>query len=269
MSGLFKYELRKLSKSKLFYICLGVLFALSLLSIAIDLLMSIAMEDIELSASASDYFSETAISFLVERTNISVIASAINSSSLTMVAAIFIVLFVSEDYRNGAIKNVYGRGNSRANVFIAKYLVSLLAVLLMAFFVIIISTVMGVATFKHVSMPSNFIYNIFVQLLTVCAYHAIFFMLTIVLTKIGLAIVAAILGPSLITLVVAFTDAAISSSSPSTDIELSKYVFTNFCSRLSIVSIPTSEISIMLVIVILITALFAGLSYYFLEKRDV
>ena len=114
MFKLLNFEFRKLIRQKSFYICIAAMLALLVGSAYTTELMTAksGVEDPSLSG----------ISYLME---------AISGSALSAVLAVFIPLFICEDYASGTIRNIITRGFSRLEMFIAKLIAVLAATVLM------------------------------------------------------------------------------------------------------------------------------------------
>ena len=90
MNNLLKFEFRKLFNQKSFYICTGVMLALSFIAMLFNKALA---ENSDLNT--------------VMPTAKSALLSAISSSNFTIICGIFIALFVCTDYDQQTIKNVY------------------------------------------------------------------------------------------------------------------------------------------------------------------
>ena len=110
MFRLLNFEFRKLIRQKSFYICIGVMLAL--------LLFSAYTAELMTSESGIENPELNGTNYLME---------AVSSSALFSVLAVFIPLFVCEDYASGTIRNVITRGFSRFEIFAAKLIAVIFA----------------------------------------------------------------------------------------------------------------------------------------------
>lgn len=181
MGKLFKFEIRKITRQKSFYICFGISLLILVLSAVI---MKIAAND----AGSDAVFSP--VSFTM---------SAITSSSYVMLLGIFTALYCCDDNSNNTLKNIYSRGYSRAKVFFAKYVVSLLASLVVAAAFFLISFILGkVLGNADEAVTGAFTGSVILQLLVIVGYHAVYFSLAMIIGKVGGSVALNIVGPMLV-----------------------------------------------------------------------
>ncbi|MCR5112676.1 MAG: ABC transporter permease subunit [Acholeplasmatales bacterium] len=271
MGNLFKYEFRKIYSSKLFYICLGICVAFIVLNLGLIKLMNLVEPALTEMSEGQEGAAEVELAFVsFNYSAIQSLLTGIGNASITLIGAVFITLYVSEDYRNGVIKNIYGKGYSRANVFIAKYVISLASLLVMSIVSMLLSYLLGFLFFgNEQAAPSNLIYNLLVQLLTVVTYHAVFFAVTMAISKIGIVMVINILGLSLITLVVSLASAGLDSVYDLGSFNINDYWFASFLTNLSNINVSTGDITIMLVANIIYTGASLAIGYVLTQRKDV
>ena len=113
--NLIKYELKRLFKSKGFYILLAVCIGLSIISVLTQNLIYKA--SLETDNPITIYSTAS-------------IKSSFSGSMVMMIAAIFTAIFVTDEYQTGTIKTVMSKGFSKNQIYLSKYLSSLLATLL-------------------------------------------------------------------------------------------------------------------------------------------
>ena len=97
MMNLLRLEFRRLFRAKSFYICLAISLVMIIISAATTKML--------LNMASSEEFGEAFGSMLQTPTSFSLLKSTA-SSSLTMVLAIFLSIFVTEDYTADTIKNI-------------------------------------------------------------------------------------------------------------------------------------------------------------------
>ncbi|MCR5309409.1 MAG: ABC transporter permease [Bacilli bacterium] len=175
MGKLLKFEFAKLIKAKVFYICLFV-------SIAIVFIFGL-VADADSPSVNSLYFFKSFTEF----------------SLITTVIAIPICIFVCEDAQCGAEKTVLGRGVSRSKFFFAKYISSLIAYMLFVLITMAATYIFAIIKFNYY-VDDTLVPFIFLVLLGLFMFHALFFAISTILGKNGFAIAMAILIPTILQL---------------------------------------------------------------------
>lgn len=178
MKNLFSYELRKITRQKSYFICLGImLFIIALGGILIR--------------SASDVLG-------ADLSPVFFTLGGLIDASFVMIAGVFIPIFACDDYANKTVKNIYARGYTRASVFFSKYLVSLIFTLISALccfvFAFLFAEIFGNSKEK---ITGAFFGNIACQLLIVAGLHSVFFSVSMIIGKAGGSIAINLLGPTL------------------------------------------------------------------------
>ena len=203
MMNLLRLEFRRLFRAKSFYICL----AISLVMIVI----SAATTKMLLNMASSEEFGEAFGAMLQTPTSFSLLKSTA-SSSLTMVLAIFLSIFVCEDYTSDTIKNIYAKGHSRDQIFVSKFVSAVAAGLIIILVSALFSFAAGKVLFGKVgSMGKNYVGSVLAELVILLAYATLYFAIAIALKKTGASIAASILGPLLVGLLLSLANAAIKS----------------------------------------------------------
>ena len=201
MNNLLKLEFRRLFRAKSFYICLAITFPMIVLAaftFKFLLLMDVPAEEVE---AMKDMLGS-------EFNSLSVLKSVISYASLPTILAIFVTIFVTDEYANDIIKNVYSKGYSRERIFFSKYLSSLAATLLFFLADAIAAMIVGKVLFGAFgTMGKNYIPALLASLFLLFAYHSLFFLIGISIRKSGGAIALSIIGPKIITLVLGLIDA--------------------------------------------------------------
>lgn len=203
MKNLLSLEFRRLLRAKSFYICLAIAMIMILISAATNKML--------LNIASSEEFGEAFGAVIQAPTSISMLKSTA-SSSLTVILAIFLSIFVTEDYASDTIKNVYAKGFSREEVFFAKYVSTLAATFVFFAVCSLFSFAMGKAIFGEIGKAGeNLVPSLFAILLTVFAYATIYFTVAVCIKKTGAAIAISIIGPIVLTLLLSLGNAAINS----------------------------------------------------------
>ena len=205
MKKLISFEFRKLFKSKYFYIITAI-------SIVFILLSGLTNKAISDALIANGETVQPYSSYLFTKGAL--------GGTYTMFIAIFVALFATEDSTSGTLKNIYAKGYTRSQVYFSKYVVSLIAVLIMSSVTVVFAygysnSIWG----NNLEIVDNVLLIIVGQLLGVITYHAIFFAISTIFGKVGSAIALNIIGPMAVSLVLGLGDAFIRSE----NIKLTSY----------------------------------------------
>ncbi len=180
MKNLLRFEFRKITRQKSFYVCFGIVFGLIFLSAL--LLNTLQDSATEVVFNAAEFAK-----------------SALSSASFVMILGIFTALYVCDDYSNNTLKNIYARGYSRGEVYFSKYIASATVSLIMAIFCMAFSFVLGaVIGGAEIAVDSHLIGNLLAQLAVILGYHALYFAVAMFFGKVGGSVAFNLVGPSLI-----------------------------------------------------------------------
>ena len=223
MFKLLNFEFRKLIRQKSFYICIAAMLALLVGSAYTTELMTAksGVEDPSLSG----------ISYLME---------AISGSALSAVLAVFIPLFICEDYASGTIRNIITRGFSRLEIFIAKLIAVLAATVIMTAVCLAAAYLVGTAFWGagEPSLGSEQIKILLCQLAVIAAYATMFFAISSMLQKVGGSIAICLILPMAAVILLSLADAALAER----EIELSGYWIENLGRSLASVEAEAEDI---------------------------
>lgn len=223
MFKLLNFEFRKLIRQKSFYICIAAMLALLIGSAYTTELMTAksGVEDPSLSG----------ISYLME---------AISGSALSAVLAVFIPLFICEDYASGTIRNIITRGFSRLEIFIAKLIAVLAATVLMTAVCLAAAYLVGTAFWGagEPSLGSEQVKILLCQLAVIAAYATMFFAISSMLQKVGGSIAISLILPMAAVILLSLADAALAER----EIELSGYWIENLGRSLASVEAEAEDI---------------------------
>lgn len=188
---LIKFELSKLFHSVSFYVCGACLLVLSVLGelmlmFAETLFGNLTFKDL------ADYGLYSGTICLVK---------ASSMGNLPMLLGIFISISICSEYSGKTFKNVWSRGFSRMQTFIAKTVVACVAALIyvvsMMFVCFLFASILcGVGK----ELTRNEIGSINVQICIVLAIACFFVMIAFVFKRRSIAVVIAVMAPSLLTI---------------------------------------------------------------------
>lgn len=200
MNKLLRFELRKILRSKSFYVCMAISLGFLLLTlvtakVANDALEAIGQPTLKLSGA---FFAK----------------SGISNASIGMISAIFVAIYVCEDFSSGTLKTILAKGNDRTKIFFSKYIITVCAVIFWSILAVLVSFLLGTALYGNKeAFKDNLVAIIFGQLFGVLAYHSLYFMISYSFGKIAPAIALNILGPLGVNLLLNFGDTIIKSDS--------------------------------------------------------
>lgn len=246
MKNLLRFEFHKLFRAKSFYICTAVIFLMSFLTILVNKLFLSSTEMASLMPDAMQ-----------------TMLSAVSSSNFTMIAGIFIAIFACYDYEQQTIKNIYSHGFSRNKVYFAKLIICSIAIIIMFALTLLFNYLLGLTMLNGATKDGNYLGLVLGQLIYVVAYCSFVFAISLIVKKVGISIAFAILGPSLITLLITLIDSLLKLK----DFKISSYWFGKFIEDLT--NLATTANRLWTVIGLsLIYALIFILGGYLINKKQ-
>ena len=262
MNKLLKLEFRRLIMAKALYICIAISLAVLLISafttkLMYEALSSIKPEDLE-------GLEQLGSLQLDKPTSLSLL-KGIGSSSLTLILAIFVAIFVTEEYSGDIIKNVYAKGFSRDVVYFSKYISSLAGCLLIVAADAAFSLLLGKTIFGEFGTPGkNYLSSFLAILFVIVAYDTIYFAISISIRKIGGSIAASILGPILIALLLGLGNQIITSEK----VDLSEYWIAGRLTLLSAADVTAKEVWVSFLVGGVVLLAFGVAGFFLNRKRE-
>ena len=177
MKNMIKFEFRKLFRHISFYVLMGVCLLWTVLNGLMLTVAAMLIPEIGVPSTVYDFT-----------------RSAVSTNSMIFVG-IFLAIFVVEDFANGSIKNVVSKGYNNTTVYFSKYIVSLVAAVMMCLASIISGVLYGLIFFREAGSFDSVGYVIPGILLSIIVYHAMFFLICISVRKMAPAVVLTIVGP--------------------------------------------------------------------------
>ena len=248
MKSLIKLEFYKLRKRKSLYICLAIILAQVILSGVLTKLM----------ADMDPLYAQ-----LVEVSGVVFMVEAMYISSFTLVAGIFAVLFVCEDFGQQTIKNIIGKGYSRVSFYMAKALALCAAVSFMFLVTVLFSFGVGTAFFEAGSIYSRFFAIMGAQYLAVMAEMGAAFFIALLIRTIGWSVATYIITPAVGAIVFSLLDLAFDKI----NLTVSDYWYPNMLSALTYPPISNATLTRVLVTSAVYIAVFLAAGI-FLRKRS-
>lgn len=123
---------------------------------------------------------------------------------LDIIGIVFIVVFCCYDFNDGTTKNIIGRGYTRKQLILSKYIVSLLslfiiyAVTCLLYFVLFIKNGFG--------FESDLVYPLINSIVSIIAYTVIYGTVALLIEKNGYSIVVCLFAPNIINLALGIAD---------------------------------------------------------------
>ena len=238
MNKLLKFEFHKLGKQKSFRVCSIIMIVMSLIA---ALTMKAVISNPELAAK-----SDISIS--------AVLLKAISSSSFSMIASIFVVIYICDDFEQKTIKNIFSRGYSRTSVYTSKMIACVTAVTIMFLISVVSAMVFGNIYGMDGSISGKAVIIILVQYLAQLANMLFCFALASYFRKNGAAIAAALVAPILVNMVIGLIDSVLKTK----DNSLSKYWMSSFQAELETSAISDSRITVIAVLSLIYIVVFAA-----------
>lgn len=237
MNRLIKFQVRNMFKQKSFYVCLCLLILMGPILTFIGAFNTPNYETIK------------------------VVPQMVNllSGEISLLSTIFIALFCCLDFNEGTTKNIVGRGYSRTQVLLSKYIVSLIG--LFSFYIISFIVIFCLFGINGLGFENVMLYSIINSIFRIIAYTIFFSTISFILEKNGSAIIACLFAPSIIQTILSLVDSKLK-------IDISKYWISNvsneFLSNSSLANLNYSIIFYIIYIVI-----FIALGINIIKKREI
>ena len=207
MGNMLKFECRRLFKKPSFYVCLGLCAVFTILTIAVSRANFNDMLKYY-SSSIGDEYSYYSLENMKETfaKNFSPDMLALNNTGISMMStimAIFMGIFVCEDRVRGTIKNIYARGYSRTDVFLAKFIVASVTATLIFTAITLVAYISGwimfaTKPFEVEPLKINGIWLLILgKFVAILGVTALYFMLSELIGTTGFSIAANIFLPSI------------------------------------------------------------------------
>ena len=211
MGNMLKFECRRLFKKPSFYVCLGLCAVFTILTIMVSRANFNDMLKYY-SSSVGDEYSYYSPENMKETfaKNFSPHMLALNNTGISMMStimAIFMGIFVCEDRVRGTIKNIYARGYSRTDVFLAKFIVASVTATLIFTAITLVAYISGWIMFatKPFAVEPLKVNGIWLLILgkfvAILGVTALYFMLSELIGTTGFSIAANIFLPSVASMI--------------------------------------------------------------------
>jgi len=288
MSQLLRFELRKLFRARILYICAGIIVLLILIFAGTDKLIDLSIQEMSdfintPSEAIEDYtevpddqieFEEEMSEGMINsmginpnsRTGLARLLGALNNIYVIMVIGVFAAVYICGDFGNTVIKNIISKGYTRTQVYFAKYLITLIVSLAYALLAMLMGFLCGVIMWNAGSgWSARVLLLILLQLLAIAAYSSLFTFLAALLKRVGSVLAVCIAVPIGFTLILSLVDLFLMD----TGIEISKFWLGGFFATLSTTGAEAGEIVIALLGSLAYLAVFTVCGWLLARKREV
>lgn len=202
MKNLLKFELYKLVRAKSLYIFLALTIGMMLVSIGAIFIVALIDKALMEEAGAGI---DAVNAMLKSNSANDIMLTSMSYSSFTFFMSIFTAIFLCDDYTQKTIKNIYSRGFTRTQVFIAKMIVIAIAMFVVYIAILISGFLFGLLFFGNVGEFHSIVLYI-EQFLYILAFISFVTFITFAFKKISLSIVFAIFIPTTITTILTVID---------------------------------------------------------------
>ena len=250
MAPLFRYEFRRILRSRCPYICIAISAVIVFLALlSVNTLNNLLPEDQRVLGDA-----------------LYGIKQAFGMSLFTVLAAIVVSVFITEEYAQETIKNVYGKGYGKNAVFWVTYLTSLSAVVVFFLFDLLVGFLSGLLFFGRMGTAGeNYALSVLGLFLIVLAYHSLFFAISISLRKPAPAIAASIAGPLVLSAIVLLFD---SFALKNASFKLADIWLSGRSDAMALTNVPIAEFGKTVGTVAVVVAASLLISYFVNKKRE-
>ncbi|MBP5254133.1 MAG: ABC transporter permease [Lachnospiraceae bacterium] len=207
MERLIGFEFRKLFRRPAFYVCMGITVLLTLLAALTSYFFLVFIMDI---IPDSEFMGDALIEAGINGR--AYLMNAVSNGNVITILAVFIALFICEDYTDGAAKNVIGRGFGRVEWVLARYITAFVAALILT----AVAMLSGFAIATIIGGPGEgwnigTVGLIGLQVLLILGYTAMFTFFSLLVRKAGGAIALNLFVPAVITAALTLADTFIDS----------------------------------------------------------
>ena len=256
MKDLLRLEFRKLKRQKSFYICLGIMIAMILISgITAKIFVRYASQIAEIS-NGEEQLPISAGEFML---------GMLSASSFSMISAIFVAIVVCGDYESQIIKNIYAKGYSRGNYYFSKMIYVFVATTIMFVSIFAASTLLGAVLFGTDGIEGKVFLLVAIQYVVAMAEVSAFFALSSALKKLGGSIAVGILAPLVISLLLELADTALKIK----DFKVASVWLSSFTSDLTNIAIGPERIAVCAALSVVYAVLFIWAGFAINRKTEV
>lgn len=256
MSRLIRFNFRKLCRQKSFYLCLGITLGMLALT---GLMYKIIFD-------STDGIDMGALMSIPAFNSVTFGLMGMDNSSFITIMGVVIALMVCDDYEQHTVKIIFARGYSRLSYYFSK-LITAFAAITVAFAVVEPAS-FGIGALFFGTGDSDLgkaFALVAIQYVAVLANAAFIFMLSCVFRKTGLSIAAALVAPTVITLVLQLADAFVQWE----DFKFADFWMSSCFATLSNLSVETGKMMFCLGLCAAYAAIFVAVGALISRKTEV
>lgn len=254
MDRIIKFEFSKLFHSASFYVCGGCVMLLALLG---ELLLMFTETFFGYS------FKELGTLGLYSGTIC--LTNGASMGNLPMILGILVAISIGSEYSNKTFKNVWSRGFSRFQSYVAKLIVMSVAALIYALLMMIVCFLLGTAL-CGIGKPLEVtqLIALIIQLFLVVALAVAFCLIAFMFKKTSISVVIAVMIPSLLSMGASAIDLAFKFKE--IDFEISPFILTN---QIALIAIDQDTVTISKAFICgVVYLVFCSISGYFVMRKD-
>ena len=204
MGGLLKADLKKLSKSKCFIVCLVIAAVLgAAMAMLYNYIWEQSGKNIAMSYALMEYYGfstdmlDEALSSLPKRNLWSYVNIFFSDSSIWILAAICVCTYISAEYSAGTFKNTIARGCKRMNIYFSKLIVAVIEIMSVALVYVGAGslTALFFVDINSDFSAGNMILMVVTYILLMIATVSVYMMLSVIFRKTGIAVAVSIAAP--------------------------------------------------------------------------
>ena len=286
MKNLLRFEMSKLLKARVFYICAIVILSTLLVLMGTQKLTEVISQELmggdvspdELlydSAQDQQLLEDMGMGiFSSARSGLAWMLNALNSTYVFIAFGAFVAVWFVGDYMSRTVQHELTKGYTRTEIFFSKYLSSLFVCMIYALLAMLVGFVLGSLFWKvGKDFSGKYLLLILAQLVIVAAYNAIFCFFATLGFKMAPALILSIAVPLLVPMVLTIIDLIVALSAMEEEVtetvfESSKYWLSGMLS--GVAKIKTSKENVIRAFVggLSYAAVFTTFAWLLAKKRD-
>lgn len=207
MNELLKLEFRKLKRQKWFYIGLAIMIALLIIAAFLQKVIPNAFsgfipddpEQQEAMGLTPEDVAEMKEALNLDERGAFIIGAS-SAAMYTILSAIFVSVFVCEDYELQTVKNIFSRGYSRKSVFFSKAITVFVSCTVLFIIIHLAAALLAVLILGMKKLDTAIFKNLAVLYLVCMAFNALQLAVSSMIRKSGGSIAVCILAPLIISM---------------------------------------------------------------------
>lgn len=239
MKNLISSEMYKWSKSKSFVITTIIGIVMAIFTVATFVLLSFAMKELgggmDMSLEEAEKMGMAAADYAMMTGHYDgelIFSISYYQTSLQLLIAVFVAIFVAGEFSNGTIKMMISRGYSRTKIYMAKLISGIIAGNVMGFIIVGVATLLGTIIWGWNNPKTgdpisagNLLLYLLIQILLNSALIAVFVSLSMMFRNLGASIALSITSYSFGGIIFTLMDAIIRGVSSAVDFNVDKLPF--------------------------------------------